>query len=115
LIARRVWRAPLLAVAMLSLAYGAWLGLLRIGWPLPVRWPDQLILHGPLMIGGFLGTLIGLERAVGVARRWAYAAPICSASGALLLILGPPGPIGALLITTASAIVTIVFVVILRR
>jgi hypothetical protein len=112
---RRIWRAPLLAVAMLSLACGVWLGLLRIGWALPLPWPEQLILHGPLMIGGFLGTLIGLERAVGLAKPWAYAAPVCSAAGAILLVLGPPGPAGPLLVTAASVVVTAMFVVILRQ
>jgi hypothetical protein len=112
---RRLWRAPLLAIGMLSLAWGVWLGLLRLGWALPLPWPDQLILHGPLMIGGFLGTLIGLERAVGLARPWTYAAPVCSAAGAILLVLGPPGPAGPVLVTAASAIVTLAFVVILRR
>ena len=76
---RRLWRVPILATAAASLIWGVWLGLLRLGWALPLPWPDQLILHGPLMINGFLGTLIGLERAVGIARRWAYAAPILTA------------------------------------
>ena len=107
---RLLWRAPIAAVAIASLAYGAWLGLLRLGWILPLPWPDHLILHGPLMIGGFLGTLVGLERAVGVGRPWAYAAPILSASGAALLVVGPAGPLAPLLITSASAIVTLVFV-----
>jgi hypothetical protein len=105
---RRPWRAPFLAAALLSMAWGVWLGLLRLGWALPLPRPDQLVLHGPLMIGGFLGTLIGLERAVGVARPWAYAAPLFTASGSLLLVAGPPGPAGALLITAGSAVVVIV-------
>src|SRR5262245_66275697 len=102
---RRLQRAPLFAAALASLAamaWGVWLGLLRLGWILPLPWPDQLILHGPLMIGGFLGTLIGLERAVGVARPWAYTAPVCSASAALLLVFGPPGPAGPILLTLAG-------------
>lgn len=110
-----VWRAPIAAAALLSLTWGVWLGLLRLGWILPLPWPDQLVLHGPLMIGGFLGTLVGLERAIGLAAPWAYAAPIASAAGALLLVLGPPGPAGPLLITSASAVVAVVFVVVIRR
>ena len=39
------------------------------------------------MIGGFLGTLISLERAVAIGRWWAYAAPVVSAVGALFLLL----------------------------
>jgi len=111
----RIGRVPLLAIAILSLAWGIWLGLLRLGWVLPLPWPDQLILHGPLMVGGFLGTLIGLERAIGLARPWAYLAPICSASGALALVVGVPRPVGPLLISLASIIVAIVFVNVFRR
>lgn len=112
---RRAWRAPFVGVAFLSLAYGVWLGLMRLGWILPLPRPDQLILHGPLMIGGFLGTLIGLERAVGLGRPWAYAAPLSSAAGALVLGFGPPATLGPLLIAVASVIVTVVFITIVRR
>jgi hypothetical protein len=111
----KLHRAPFLAAAMLSLAYGVWMGLLRLGWALPLPWPDQLILHGPLMVGGFLGTLIGIERAVGLGRRWAYAAPFCTAAGSLALVLGPPGPAGPMLITGGSLVVVAVFVSILLR
>ena len=113
---RGLWRAPLVLCAAASLVWGVWLGLLRIGWALPLPKPDQLILHGPLMVGGFLGTLIGLERAIGVARPWAYAAPIASGAGALVLVLGPQGhPAGPILITTASLIVCAVFATVVRR
>lgn len=112
---RALWRAPLVAAALGSLTWGVWLGLLRLGWILPLPWPDQLILHGPLMIGGFLGTLVGLERAIGVSRPWAYTAPIASAAGAVLLVFGPPGPAAPLLMTVASAVVTVVFVTIVWR
>ncbi len=112
---RAIWRAPLVACAIGSLTWGVWLGLLRLGWALPLPWPDQLVLHGPLMVGGFLGTLIGLERAIGVARPWAYVAPIASGAGAILLVFGPPGALGPLLITVASAIVSTVFVSLVWR
>ncbi len=112
---RRLWRAPFLALALLSMTWGAWMGLLRIGWALPLPWPDQLILHGPLMIGGFLGTLIGLERAIGIGRPWAFAAPLLTASGAVLLVFGPVGPLGAFLTTGGSVVVLAVFGVVLWR
>lgn len=39
-------------------------GLIRLGWQLPALTPSLALAHGPLMISGFLGTLITLERAV---------------------------------------------------
>jgi len=114
-VTRRTWRAPLLAAAMLSMAYGVWLGLLRLGWALPLPRTDHLILHGPLMIGGFLGTLISLERAIGIARPWAWAAPIASAAGGAALVFGVPEPAGPCLFVLASAVVTAVFVTVVVR
>ena len=110
-----VRRLPLLAAGVASMAAGAWLGLARIGWALPLPWPDQLIAHGPIMVCGFLGTLISLERAVGLGARWAYAAPVLAAAGAVLLDAGRVGPAGAALITVGSVVVVVVFVVICRR
>lgn len=112
---RRAWRAPFVLAALLSLVWGLWLGLVRLGWALPLPKPDQLILHGPLMIGGFLGTVIGLERAIGLARPWPYTAPAASALGAAVLVVGPPSAIGPILITIASGVMTIVFITIVRR
>ena len=111
----QVRRLPLLAAGIASLGVGAWLGLARIGWALPLPWPDQLIAHGPLMVCGFLGTLISLERAVGLGARWAYAAPVLAAAGAVLLDAGQFGPAGAMLMTGASLVVVAIFVVICRR
>ena len=110
-----VWRAPLLAAGIASMAVGMWLGLVRIGWPLALPWPDQLVAHGPLMVCGFLGTLIGLERAVGLRRRWAYLAPILTAVGAVALALNRTGPVAALLIAAGSLVVVAVFTVICVR
>lgn len=53
-------------------------------------------LHGILLVIGFLGTAIGLERAVAARRSWAYAAPALTGLGALLALLQPlaPNPTG---------------------
>ncbi|MGB7543793.1 MAG: hypothetical protein WBM28_17470, partial [Burkholderiales bacterium] len=70
---RPALRLPLLAVGFIALAFGVGAGLVRMGWQLPL--PDVALAawHGPLMIAGFFGTVIGLERAVALAERWAYA------------------------------------------
>jgi len=114
-VTRLLRRAPLLAGALASLLWGMWLGLLRLGWALPLPRPDQLVLHGPLMVGGFLGTLIGLERAIGISRRWAFAAPAATAAGAIMLLFGESIAAGAALITTGSLIVLAVFIVVVRH
>jgi hypothetical protein len=59
--------------------------------------------------------LIGLERAVGIAKPWAYAAPLFTAIGSVTLMFGGSGDYGAFLITTGSAIVLLVFVVVVAR
>src|SRR5580700_6187066 len=110
-----VQRAPMLFVAVLSMACGIWLGLMRLGWNLPLPWQDQLIAHGPLMVCGFLGTLISLERAVALGSRWGYVAPGLVAAGALLLDLGPLGAFGPMLITAGSVVMVAIFVVVWRR
>ncbi|MFI5395043.1 MAG: hypothetical protein ACHQ9S_05875 [Candidatus Binatia bacterium] len=107
-------RFPLLAAAMIALLGGLWAGLLRLGWVVPVFRSGFALTHGPLMVCGFLGTLIGLERAVALGRRWAYAAPLLTGVGALALIAGVPGPIVPAAITVGSAGLVAIFISIIR-
>lgn len=101
-----------MALAMLALLAALDGGLARLGWSVPSR-AAFVALHGPLMIGGFLGTLIGLERAVAVGRAWAYAGPLASGLGALALMAGVSS--GAYLMTLGSAVLVVVFAEIVRR
>lgn len=110
----RLWRLPLLALALISMISAAWAGLVRLGWGWPY-WADALpAAHGPLMIGGFLGALIGLERAVALGRRWAYLAPGLAAIGGALGFLGAPAWLAALAISGASLALLAVMAVIWR-
>ncbi len=95
-------RPPLLALSMLALMAALWAGLQRLGWRVPAVQPGLYADHAPLMVCGFLGTLISLERAVALGRSWSYAAAMLSAAGALALIVGAPDPIGAALVTLGS-------------
>lgn len=52
----------LLPFVMLSLLLGIWTGWIRIGWAFP--FVSQSPVHGALMVGSFLSTLISLERTV---------------------------------------------------
>ncbi|MFN8541443.1 MAG: hypothetical protein U0232_28705 [Thermomicrobiales bacterium] len=106
---------PLLACAIIAMLGALWGGLLRIGWPWPVVAPSLARDHGPLLIGGFLGTLISLERAIALRATWSFAAPLCSAAGALLLLAGLPAWAGALLLTLGSGGLVVIAAALLRR
>ncbi|MDE3088005.1 MAG: hypothetical protein KGJ80_01295 [Chloroflexota bacterium] len=108
-------RYPIMALGIFALLAAMWAGLLRMGWQFPPLVPTLAGVHGPLMVAGFLGTLISMERAVALGRRWTYAAPLFSALGALVLISGLAPIAGALLVTLGSVGMVAIFVVIVRR
>jgi hypothetical protein len=108
-------RIPLIALAGLSLLAGVWLGLLRLGWPLPQPRLPFPSAHGPLMASGFLGTLIGLERAVALEKRWAYGAPVFAGLSVLALLFFPPSNAAPLLAAAASLFLVGIFVELYRR
>lgn len=99
--ARFLPRVLLGVVSLATLLGGMGAGLARMGWPMGA-WSDQwMLIHGPLMICGFLGTLICLERAVALASRtgWSLVVPGINALGAVaLLVLGKTLPTHLLLI-----------------
>lgn len=90
--------ACLLGVAGLLVA-GLLGGLWRAG--VPVALPAAAGWHALLMIGGFMGTVIGIERAVAVRLRWAWAAPAASATGALVALTGWAAPAWPMLVASA--------------
>ncbi len=98
-----------------ALLAGMWAGLVRLGWGWPALRPGLPLGHGPLMVCGFFGTLILLERAVAVRRWWAYLGSICSGLGGLLLLLGVGGVLGPVLVTLGSLGMVLVFGYILRQ
>ena len=81
-------RLLLILLAGASLLTGLWAGLVRMGWLLPIPNNQFVLIHGPMMVVGFLGTLIGLERAVALQRWWAYLIPVCASLSALSALLG---------------------------
>lgn len=99
---RPTLRFPLLVLGFVSLGLGVLAGLARLGWDAPLPSPSLSALHGPLMVSGFFGTVISLERAVAIARLWAYLGPLCAGLGSLLLIAGAPAGIAAVLMGIAS-------------
>ena len=79
-------RVALLVLAMAGLVAGVAAGLARLGVPgVSERLAAE---HAALMIAGFLGTVIALERAVAFGGGRAFAAPAASALGTLALLAG---------------------------
>lgn len=73
---------------------GIWGGLLRVPvpLPLPVSHANWISFHGPLMVCGFLGTVISLERAVGLRALWTYLVPLLTGAGAVAIAAGVLAP-----------------------
>lgn len=89
------WRVPLLVAGFLSLGFGIAAGLARLGFGIELPSSNLVALHGPLMGGAFLGTVVSLERAVALGHAWAYAAPLAAGCAGLAWILGAPVGTGA--------------------
>jgi hypothetical protein len=106
---------PLLALAGVALVMGLSGGLVRLGWDLPAAVPRAAALHGPLMVSGFLGTLITLERAVALGRPWPYAAPALTGLGALSLSTGLAAGTAPWLVLAGSLVGLTLFAGLLRR
>ncbi len=101
-------------LAALALLAAMWAGVIRIGWawnPIQSKW---ILSHGALMVSGFLGTVIGMERAIALNRLWTFSAPALTVMGALALLLGLPNIIGTILIVLGSIMLVLVFGLILK-
>jgi len=106
---------PFLAGAAICLLTALWAGLARSGWDLPLPGLHHPLAHGPLLVGAFLGTLISLEKAVALARPWAYLAPMLAALGGLWLIAVAQPRLAALAFVAASAMLALVLARLLQR
>jgi hypothetical protein len=87
----RAERAPFLLLAVLSLAVGLAGGLARVDLWLPGVPDRAAALHGPLMVVGFLATLIGVERVAALGKIWGWAAPGLCGAGGIALAAGAGG------------------------
>ena len=108
--------APLLLLpGGLALLTGMDAGLTLAGVLAPVASARLAQLHGPLMVLGFLGTVIALERATALRAAWAFLAPALCAAGALALVLLPAPLLGRLLLAQGLLTLVLVYAVLWRR
>lgn len=111
-----VWhRFVFLAFAGVSVLTGLTAALALLGYLGGTRAATLAADHGPLMIFGFVGGAIGLERTVAVRTRWAWAGPVCSALGVVTLLAGLPVAVPALLFTGSFLLLGLVYATVHRR
>jgi len=111
------WRIAFAALAAGSLLAGLAGGLLRLGLqPLgAAAWLGQAAAaHGALMICGFFGLAIGIERAVALRHRWTFAVPALAGATTAAYLWGAPQA-GVWLAVAASGAFVGVNLLVLRR
>lgn len=87
-------RLPLLGLSIAILLLAIWAGWIRLSWPWPTLWPNLALIHGTLMVSGFLGTLVSLERAVALGARRMFLGPLIFLTSTLILLLSSKVPGG---------------------
>jgi hypothetical protein len=102
-------------LVLVALIFGLWAALNRLGWGGTTAINVSPVSHGPLMVSGFLGTLIALERAVALQKRWVFIGPILSGLGGLALIILNTDSVGQTLIALSSLIMFITLIGIVRQ
>jgi len=108
-------RVPFLVAAGLALLAGLDAATLLIGLPAPVTTARLPEIHGALMVLGFVGTLIALERAVALRRRLALASPGLLGAGTLLLLTPLPLAVGQVALVAGSLALVVVYLPLWRR
>lgn len=98
------WRLPLLIMGMASLLAGVLSGLARLAFAVPAVAQLQVGNHAALMIAGFFGTVISLERAVALRRLWPYLAPLSAGFGGVVLLAQLPGGLSPVLFCLAAGV-----------
>lgn len=108
-------RLPFLVPGGVALLAGLDAALMLLGLPAPVsaaRLPD---VHGMLLVLGFVGTLISLERAVALGHRAGYLAPGLLGAGAVLLVSPAPMPLARAALLAGTVALVAVYVPLWRR
>nr|WP_283254465.1 hypothetical protein [Ramlibacter paludis] len=84
-------------------------GLLRVGVATTsADWVGRAALaHAALMLCGFMGTVIAIERAVAAKRRFAWSVPLLSGAAGVLLLQGADGLAGTLLALAGLAFLAV--------
>ncbi len=99
----------------ISLLLGLNAALLLLGVWAPLSFARIAELHAPLMVFGFVGTFIVLERAVAARKVWGYSAPLLLGLGSLTLLSELPEFVGKSMIGLGFVMLLGIYIVIRRR
>lgn len=97
----------LLPLVALSLLTGIWTGWIRIGWNFPLT--QNMGDHGSLMVGGFIGTLICIERTVTFNNKIVLLIPFVNSLSIVFFLLKMPDIAYWLLLAGSIGLVVIYF------
>lgn len=89
--------------------------LMLLGLPSPVTAERLPEVHGMLLVLGFAGTLIALERSVALRSRWAHISPALLGGGAVLLVTPVTPVAGQLLFVGGTAALLVLYAHFWRR
>jgi len=89
--------------------------LLLLGVSAPVVTARLAEMHGPLMVFGFVGTVVVLERAVATRRWWAFFSPALLGLGALAIVSPLPLVAGRSAFVAGMAILLLIYAEIWRK
>ena len=89
--------------------------LVLLGLPAPFRAERFEVVHGPLMVLGFVGTVIALERAVALRARLGYLVPALLGTGGLLTLTPAPLHLGQSFLLAGSIGLFVLYTRIWRR
>lgn len=108
-----IHRLPFMLLVVVILTIGLWAGLDSLGWQFASSNDPTTAQHGPLMISGFVGSVIALERAIALVifdhkrhgifqRVLSWLVPLANIAGSLLLLSPSSNLTGHWIITAAS-------------
>lgn len=109
---RALWMLP----AALALLSGLDAALLLLGLPAPVSTERLSQVHGVVLVLGFVGTVIVLERATALGRWIGFAAPGLLGTGAVMLVIDAvPLPAAKTVLVAGTAAFTALYLPLWRR
>src|SRR5687768_9428188 len=101
----KITRLPFILFAILCLLTRLWTGLSRIGWDIYIS--PASAHHGAIMVGGFLGTLISLEKIIPLKKPVLFAIPLMSAFSVVMFTLNEPSLATFLLIFASIGLIVV--------